>query len=75
MIRKFVLAIGATAALGAIALAPTSASAWPFKHHHHFHGFGIYGPTYIAAPDCYVVQKTYVNKWGHLRVRNVTVCD
>jgi hypothetical protein len=77
MIRKLTLALGAAAVLGVTALAPTSASAWGWKHHHHFHGFGLYVPAYdyVASPDCYVVQKTYVNKWGKLRVRNVTVCD
>lgn len=76
MIRKLVLAFGAVAALGTVALAPTSASAWGWHHHHHFRGFGIgLYPTVVAAPDCYIVQKTYVNKWGQVRVRNVTVCD
>jgi hypothetical protein len=74
MIRKLVLALGATVAIAGTALAPTSASAWGF-HHHWNHGFGIYAPIYAGAPDCYVVQKTYVNKWGKLRVRNITVCD
>jgi hypothetical protein len=76
MIRKLVLALAATVAIAGTALAPTSASAWGWNHHH-FHGFGLYVPAYdyVASPDCYVVQKTYVNKWGKLRVRNVTVCD
>ena len=58
MIRKSILALTAIAALGAAALAPTSASAWGFKGgwgggwgHHHFHGgyggYGFYGARYV----------------------------
>lgn len=75
MIRKLVLALGATVALGTAALAPTAASAWSGHHHHRWHGgFGFYGPTYIAAPDCYVVKKVVMTDYGP-RVRRVTVCD
>ena len=76
MIRKLVLALGATAVLGAAALTPTTASAWGGHHRHHgWHGgFGFYGPTYIAAPDCYVVKKVVMTYNGP-RVRRVTVCD
>ena len=51
MLRKLTLALVAAASLGAMALAPTAASAKPgggcwrfggFHHHHHLgHGFGI----------------------------------
>lgn len=76
MIRKLTLALGAIAVLGVTALAPTSASAWGWKHHHHRHfGLNLYVPTSDYGSDCYVVQKSYVNKWGKLRVRNITVCD
>jgi hypothetical protein len=74
MIRKLVLALGATTAIAAAALTPTTASAHMHGHHHHWRGFGWYAPTYIAAPECYVTKKlvmTY-NGW---RVRRVTVCD
>jgi hypothetical protein len=80
MIRKLVLALGATAALGAAALSPTSASAFGHGHWHghhgwYGHGFGFYGPTYIAAaPDCYVVKRVVETAYGP-RVRRVTVCD
>jgi hypothetical protein len=76
MIRKLVLALGIAATLGTVALAPTSASAWGFKHHHHhFRHFGIYAPIYAEGPECYVVQKTFVTRSGRIGVRNVTVCD
>lgn len=73
MIRKLVLALGATAAVAGFALAPTSALAWHPHGHHHF-GFRIYAPIYDAAPDCYVVTKRVKTPFGW-RLRNVTVCD
>ena len=33
------------------------------------------GPTYVAAPDCYVVKRTIDLTDGSLRVRRFTVCD
>lgn len=82
MFRKLILALGATAAIGAAALAPTSASAhWHgggWHHGHHWHGggfgFGIYAPTYVAASDCYRVKRLVETPYG-LRWRRVTVCD
>ncbi len=76
MIRKLVLALGAVAVLGATALAPTSASAFGKGNHWHNHGLGIViaGPT-VVADDCYLVEKTYRTKSGHLRIRTVQVCD
>lgn len=81
MIRKSILALTAIAALGTVALAPTSASAWGYKgwgggwgHHHHFHGvgFGFYGPRYIdVGPSCYYVKR--INRHGNVRL--VRVCD
>ena len=54
MIRKSMLALAAIATLGTAALAPTSASAWGFKHHHWGHGFGggwgFYGARYVDVP-------------------------
>ena len=41
MLRKTILALAATAAIGTAALAPTSASAWGF---HPGFGFGWHGP-------------------------------
>jgi hypothetical protein len=77
MIRKTFLAVAAVAALGAAALAPTSASAWGIKggwhghHHHHWHGgLGFYGVNYVG-PDCYWVKR--YNKFGQPRL--VKVCS
>lgn len=79
MIRKLVIALGATVVLGAAALAPTTASAWGHGHHGHRHhgfhgGFGFYGPTYIAAPSCWRVKRLVETPFG-LRWRRVTVCN
>ncbi len=76
MIRKSMLALAALATLGAAALAPTSASAWGFKHHgfgfgHGWgYGHGYYGASYVYAPDCYLVKR--VNRYGYVRL--VRVC-
>ena len=79
MFRKVTLALAAAAALGAAALTPTTASAW-HGHGHHGHwrggfGFGFYGPTYIAAPDCYIVRRTFERRDGSIGVRYVRYCD
>ena len=77
MIRKSMLALAAIATLGAAALAPTSASAWGFKHHgwghHGFHGgWGFYGARYVdVGPDCYYVKR--INRHGFVRL--IRVCD
>ena len=49
MIRKSILALTAIAALGTVALAPTSASAWGFKGGWGHHGFGAVTATAIAS--------------------------
>jgi hypothetical protein len=73
MIRKSILALAAVAALGAAALAPTSASAggkFFHKHHHHLGvGFGFY-PRYYAPYDCFWTKK--LTPFG---VRFVKVCS
>jgi hypothetical protein len=86
MFRKLTLALGAAAVIGAAALAPTAASAggggWHSHHgwhhgHHGWHGgfgIGFYGPTYFAAPDCYIVRRVVFTPYGK-RVRRVEVCD
>jgi hypothetical protein len=76
MIRKLVLALGATAAIAGFALTPTTASAfgWHPHWHHWHHGFGIYAPIYAGAPDCYVVKQPVKTPFGW-RMRRVTVCD
>jgi hypothetical protein len=76
MIRKSMLALAAIATLGAAALAPTSASAWGFRHHgfgfgHGWGwGHGYYGASYVYAPDCYLVKR--INRYGYVRL--VRVC-
>ncbi len=79
MFRKLAIALGATAVLGAAALAPTAASAHMHGHGHgwfgHGFGYGFYGPTYIAAePSCYLVKRVVATPVGP-RVRRVEVCD
>lgn len=79
MFRKIVLALSAAAALGAAALAPTAASAWGHGHHgHHWrggYGFGFYGPSYVAGPDCYLVKRKVQIADGSWRWRRFTVCN
>ena len=71
MIRKTILGLTAVAALGAAALAPTSASAWGFNHHGW--GLGFWGgPGYVSvASDCYWVKR--INRFGDVRL--VQVCN
>ena len=75
MLRKFALAVVAAASLGAMALAPTTASAgWKGGwggygyHHHHFHGpaLGI-GYVGLYGNGCYVTRRGY-------RLRTFNVC-
>lgn len=81
MTRKFILALAATAAIGAAALAPTAASAKPWHHHHHgwhhgWHGgfgFGFYGPRFVVGGDCYIVRRVVWTPWGK-RLRRIRVC-
>jgi hypothetical protein len=80
MIRKLVIALGATVVLGAAALAPTTASAWGHGHHGHRHhgwhgGFGFYGPTYIATPSCYLVRRQVQFADGSWHWRRFRVCN
>ena len=66
MFRKVTLALVAAASLGAMALAPSTASAggvfWPkYPHHHHHHwghghGFGV-GFVDSGYSDCYVTRR------------------
>ena len=79
MVRKIVLALGATAVIAAAALSPTAASAkgWKHKHHHWqgwHHGYGIRfaAPAYFG--DCYIVRRVVWTKYGK-RIRRVQVCD
>jgi hypothetical protein len=85
MFRKTILAIAATAAIGAAAFTPTAASAqWGGWHGHrgYYHGgpsFNIRlgGPVYAApyayGPRCYTVRRVVRTQWGP-RARLVRVC-
>jgi len=80
MLRKLTLALVAAASLGAMALAPTAASAGPWGggwgggfHHHHFgHGFGIGFIGDGIDEGCYVTQRV-LTPFGY-RLRTVNVC-
>ena len=79
MFRKLTIALTATAIVAGTALAPTAASAKWWKHHHH-HGLGaaiVVGSALLAsqAVQCPLVKQYYINRWGHVRVRYVPVCD
>ena len=86
MTRKFILALAATAAIGAAALAPTAASASPWHHNHHHgwhhghhgwyggYGVGFYGPGYVYGGNCYIVRRVVWTSWGK-RIRRVEVCS
>jgi hypothetical protein len=61
-----------------VALAPTTASAWPHHHHHHHHGF--YGPGFgigfigggYGGDGCYQTRRVWT-PFGY-RFRVVNVC-
>jgi hypothetical protein len=82
MLRKLTLALVAAASLGAIALAPTAASAhWKgggggfggFHHHHFGPGFGIgYVDNGFGGDGCYVTRRVFT-PFG-FRWRTVNVC-
>ena len=81
MFRKLTLALVAAASLGAMALAPTAASAGgvclagvPAHHHHHWghgHGFGI-GFVGGGYDGCYGTRRV-LTPYG-FRLRTVNVC-
>jgi len=81
MLRKLILAVTATAALGLTALAPTAASAhWHGPSvHREFHHHGFWGPRYaFAAParvygDPCIRTRWVPTPWGP-RLRRVNVC-
>jgi hypothetical protein len=78
MFRKLILALSAAAALGIAALAPTAASAHMHGHHGHWGwgwGLGYVGPTYVAAPDCYLVKRQVQFADGSWHWRRFTVCN
>jgi hypothetical protein len=73
MFRKALIALTATAAVGAAVLTPTAASAW----HHHHHGHGLRGLAFglaVAAPVI-VASSCYQYRWVETRrgVRRILV--
>jgi len=84
MIRKLVLGLAAAASLTAVALMPTSASAFTVKlgggwhpHHHHHHGYYGFGPSFVVggpvyARSCYQQRLVQIRKG--MRWRTVNVC-
>jgi hypothetical protein len=77
MLRKLALGLATAASLGAMALAPSAASAHPWGGwggFHHFHGFHV---GYIGAPvyddgGCYATRRV-LTPFGY-RWRTVNVC-
>ena len=78
MIRKFVLAVAAVAALGTVSLtASTPAAAWHKGfHHHHHHGFHFRGGyrVYGVGYDSCLRRRWVVNRFGEVVLRVVNVC-
>jgi hypothetical protein len=82
MLRKLTIAFVATASLGAVALAPTTASAKPFGggggwggggfHHHHFGGIGIGLGVGYVDDGCYVTRRV-LTPYGY-QFRTVNIC-
>ncbi len=76
MIRKFVLATAAVAALGVASLtASTPAAAWGWGFHHHHHGYwgGGYGLYRVGYDSCWR-NVWRVNRYGETVLRRVYVC-
>ncbi len=79
MLRKLTLGLVAAASLGAMALAPSAASAKPWGwgggwggYHHFGHGIGYIGGGYDDS-GCYVVRRV-ATPFGY-RLRTVNVCE
>jgi hypothetical protein len=75
MIRKFVLATAAIAALGAASLGastPAAAWGWGYHHHHGFYraGYGFYG---VGYHSCWR-NVWRINRFGETVLRRVYVC-
>jgi hypothetical protein len=78
MFRKTILAIAATAAIGAASLTPASA------HGHHGFGFGGFGlgllgasiaaSTYVDYQSCWQ-NRTILTRHGYYRTVLVNVCE
>jgi hypothetical protein len=80
MIRKFLLAVAAVAALGTTSLTASTPAAAGFwhkgHHHHHHHGFhwrGHYGFYNVGYDSC-LRRRWVVNRFGEVVLRVVNVC-
>jgi hypothetical protein len=77
MLRKTILAVAATAALGAAALAPTSASAWYNNGWHGGWGWGYHPYVRVYAAPVYgggcMVRRWVYTPYGQV-LRWVNVC-
>jgi hypothetical protein len=79
MIRKFVLAAAAIAALGTVSLtaSTTPAAAWGKGggfHSHHFHGGGFRVYSGIGLYGSCLRTRWVVNRFGNLVPRTVNIC-
>ena len=77
MIRKFVLAVAAVAALGTVSLPASTPASAHFKGGHHFHGGGHFfggGLRVYTGYDSCLRNRWVVNRFGDLVLRTVNVC-
>jgi hypothetical protein len=74
MIRKFVLAAAAIAALGTVSLTATTAPAAAKGGFHHFHGGGFRVYSGIGLYDSCLRTRWVVNRFGNLVPRTVNIC-
>ena len=75
MIRKFVLAAAAIAALGTVSLtASTTPAAAKGGGFHHFHGGGFRVYSGIGLYGSCLRNRWVVNRFGDLVLRTVNVC-
>jgi hypothetical protein len=80
MLRKLTLGLVAAASLGAMALAPTAASAKPWGwgggwggYHHFGHGFGVGYIGGYGGSGCYAVRRV-ATPFGY-RLRTINICE
>jgi hypothetical protein len=85
MIRNFVLAAAAVAALGTASLTPAAAKGFHGGgfhgggfhgggfHHHGFGGFRVYSG--VGLYDSCLQNRWVVNRYGNLVLRTINVCD
>ena len=77
MIRKFVLAAAAIAALGTVSLTATTAPAAAKGGFHHFHGggFRVYSGIGLYDYDSCYRTRLVVNRRGEVVRRVINICD